>query len=108
MITPEEAADDINRKRASLERGKKEALINRFKLFLLHESAMGDAAEQASHPANLALQAFEAGKVEVAAQYLDAEISRVKAAKAGTDDETAKARLDVRQSDLERWKQNLI
>ncbi len=104
MRKPEDAANEIAAKRAGFEGKRKESLINRFKLFLVRESAMGDD----QHPAARALEAIEAGNIKAAALYLEAEIERTKAAKDGTDDETVKARLDVRRSDLERWKESLI
>ena len=104
MINPEEMADKLSRKLDTLGREKKAAVLSRFKLFLTRESAVGGDG----HPAAVALQVIEAGESGAALKYLDAEIERIKVAKAGTDDEVTKARLDVRQNDLERWKQNLV
>lgn len=104
MVSPEEIADEIERKRSVLDSKHKAAVFGRFKLFLTREAASGDE----SHPAAVALQEIETGNVEAAVQYLSTAISEAKAEHGASSDEATRARLELRIGDLERWKQSLI
>lgn len=104
MISPEEMADELARKRSDLDRGRREATIGRFKLFLDRESASGDE----SHPAVAVRQALEAGEVTAALDYLDTVIRATKTEYTAAGNETDRARLEIRLEDLARWKRSLM
>ena len=60
-----------------------------------------------SHEAAKALEAVEDGDFEAASVYLDKEIEKVQQARGGETDQLALARLEIRQSDLQKLKDSL-
>ena len=104
MTNAEAVADELRRTIDTRRQERKDTTLSRFKLFLARESASGEEG----HLAVAALQAIEAGNTGAAIQYLNATIDEARARHRASDDQVARARLELRIDDLERWKQSLI